>query len=158
MKYIESTLIKDEEIIVSPSLHRIVYIKPFIFFGILSFICLIAGCMDTTMETWAEVAIFELLVVLITGIWYLYDKLYYTRVEMAVTNKRVVAKTGIISIHSEELQWNKIESIEIRQGIMGRWLNYGDVYFSGTGISFVRFGDVQNPWQVKSKSAEILSD
>ena len=95
---------------------------------------------------------------LITGIWYLYDKLYYTRVEMAVTNKRVVAKTGIISIHSEELQWNKIESIEIRQGIMGRWLNYGDVYFSGTGISFVRFGDVQNPWQVKSKSAEILSD
>ena len=77
---------------------------------------------------------------------------------MAVTNKRVVAKTGIISIHSEELQWNKIESIEIRQGIMGRWLNYGYVYFSGTGISFVRFGDVQNPWQVKSKSAEILSD
>jgi len=158
MKYIESTLIKNEEIILSPSLHRIVYVKPFIFGILLTFCCLIVGCIDASKDTWLGLAVIELLAILITGIWYLYDRLYYTRVEMAVTNKRVVAKTGIISVHSEELQWNRIESIEIRQGILGRCLNYGDVYFSGTGISFVRFGDIQNPWQVKSKSAEILSN
>ena len=158
MRYIDSTLIKGETVILTPRVHKIVYVKPFVFLGVLSLIFLLLGCIDMTMDTWLSWAVCELGVVLITAIWHLYDKLYYTRLEMAVTNKRVVAKTGIISVHSEELQWNKIESIEIRQGIFGRLLNYGDVYFSGTGISFVRFGDVQDPWKVKSKSAEILSD
>ena len=154
MKYIDSTLIKDEEVILSPSVHWIVYAKSCIFFLIFSFILLFVGCVD---QEWGFVGVIELFVILITAVWYLYDKLYYTRVEMAVTNKRVVEKTGIISVHSEELQWNKIESIEIRQGIFGRCLGYGDIYFSGTGTSYVRFGDVKDPWSVKAKAAEILS-
>lgn len=158
MKYIDATLIKGEKVVLTPRIHKIVYAKPFIFLGILSLIFLLAGFVDMNIDSWVSLAACELGVVLITAIWYLYDKLYYTRVEMAVTNKRVVAKTGIISVHSEELQWNKIEAIEIRQGILGRWLNYGDIYFSGTGTSFVRFGDVQDPWKVKSESAEILSN
>lgn len=156
MKYIDSTLIPREKVILSPSVHKIVYIKPFIFLGILSFIFLVVGLIDPSQS--ACLVGYELGGMFITAIWHLWNKLYYANVEMAVTNKRVVAKTGIISVHSEELQWNKIESIEIRQGIFGRWLNYGDVYFSGTGISFIRFGYVQNPWKVKSQSAEILSN
>lgn len=158
MKYVNSTLIQGEEIILAPALHRIVYVKPFIFFGVISFLLLLMGCLDRGKEAWTTLGVLEALLIFVTLLWYLYDKLYYTRFEMAVTNKRVVAKTGIISVHSEELQWNKIESIEIRQGIWGRWLNYGDIYFSGTGTSFVRFEAVQNPWDVKAKSAEILSN
>lgn len=156
MKYIDSTLIKGEKVVLSPSIHKIVYVQPFVFMAVFSLIFLIVGCVDPS--TVYPVTGCECLIILITLIWHLYDRFYYTRIEMAVTNKRVVAKTGIISVHSEELQWNKIESIEIRQGIFGRWLNYGDVYFSGTGTSYVRFGDVQDPWKVKSESAEILSD
>ena len=158
MRYIDSTLINGEQVILSPAVHRIVYIKPFIFLGVVSIIFLLAGCIDRAADTLLALGLCELGTLLIAAIWYVYDRLYYTRVEMAVTNKRVVAKTGIISVHSEELQWNKIESIEIRQGVFGRWLNYGDIYFSGTGTSFVRFGDVRDPWNVKAKSAEILSD
>lgn len=147
MKYIESTLIKGEKIVLAPCIHWIVYSRCFIFFFILTIISLLGG--------WGLFG--EILIVLITAVWFLYNKLYYSFVEMAVTNKRVVAKTGIISVHSEELQWNKIESIEIRQGILGRCLGYGDIYFSGTGTSFVRFGDVKDPLKVKAKAAEILS-
>jgi len=157
MKYIDSTLIPGEKIILSPHIHKIVYIKPFIFLGILSLLFLLAGCLDTHTDTWISLAIFEAFVLCVSVVWWAYDKIYYTHIEMAVTNKRVVAKSGIIAVHSEELQWNKIESIEIRQGILGRWLNYGDIYFSGTGTSYVRFGYVENPWKVKSESAEILS-
>ena len=156
MRYIDSTIIKGEKVILSPQIHRIVYAKPFIFLGVTAFMFLLIGCLDTTADTWLPLALCELIFVLVSIIWYIYSKLYYTRVEMAVTNKRVVAKTGIISVHSEELQWNRIESIEIRQGVLGRWLNYGDVYFSGTGTSFVRFGEVRDPWKVKAKAAEIL--
>jgi len=157
MKYIDSTLIQGEKVILSPHIHKIVYIRPFFFFGILSLLFLLIGFADMRTDTWASLALFESLIFFISLIWWVYDKIYYAHIEMAVSNKRVVSKSGIISVHSEELQWNKIESIEIRQGILGRWLNYGDIYFSGTGTSFVRFGYVEDPWKVKSKAAEILS-
>ena len=157
MKYIDSTLIEGEKIILTPQIHKIVYVKPFIFLGVMTVLLLLSALASMDWSAALSIAILELPVLLIVGIWHLYDKLYYGQIEMAVTNKRVVAKTGIISVHTEELQWNKIESIEIRQGVLGRWLNYGEVYFSGTGTSYVRFGDVQDPWKVKSQSAEILS-
>lgn len=157
MKYIDSTLIEGEKIILTPQIHKIVYIKPFIFLGVMTVLLLLSALASMDWSAALSIAILELPVLLIVGIWHLYDKFYYGQIEMAVTNKRVVAKTGIISVHTEELQWNKIESIEIRQGVLGRWLNYGEVYFSGTGTSYVRFGDVRDPWKVKSQSAEILS-
>ena len=153
-KYISTTLIQGEKVILSPHVHSIVYIRPFIGFFIISLLGLVAAL----TAPWEVVALWEAGGLVICGIWHIYDRLFYNNMELAVTNKRVVAKTGIISVQSEELQWNKIESIEIRQGILGRMLKYGDVYFSGTGTSFVRFGDVRNPWNVKAKAAEILSN
>ena len=85
MRYINSTVIKGEKIILTPNIHKIVYIMPFIFLGILSIILLFAGCIDMTLSTWIALAVCELGGVLITSVWYLYDKLYYTRVEMATT-------------------------------------------------------------------------
>ena len=154
-KYISTTLIQGEQVVLTPAIHGIVYAKPFVFFGVISLFLIMALCIDMGFSAWLMT---EALVLLVALLWFLFDKLYYAHVEMAVTNKRVVAKTGIISVQSEELQWTKIESIEIRQGIVGRCLNYGDVYFSGTGTSYVRFADVRDPWGVKSKAAEILSE
>lgn len=157
MKYIQSTLIKDEEIILTPTIHPIVYVKPFIFFGLILTILLGVGLGEGTSEAWATILTIICLVLPFFIVWIIYDRLYYTRFEMAVTNKRVVCKKGIISVHSEELQWNKIESIETRQGILGRIFGYGDVYFSGTGSSYVVFPTIHEPWKVKSEASEILS-
>lgn len=157
MKYIESTLIKDEQVILEPVIHPIVYVKPFILFGAILMFLLGVGLVEMSIDAWSVILLITCFIIPVFIIWLIYDKLYYTRLEMAVTNKRVVCKTGIISVHSEELQWNKIESIETRQGILGRIFGYGDVYFSGTGASYVVFPTIREPWQVKSKSAEILS-
>ena len=157
MKYIESTLIKDEQVILEPVIHPIVYVKPFILFGAILMFLLGVGLVEMSIDAWSVILLITCFIIPVFIFWLIYDKLYYTRFEMAVTNKRVVSKTGIISVHSEELQWNKIESIETRQGILGRLFGYGDVYFSGTGASYVVFPTIREPWQVKSKSAEILS-
>lgn len=157
MSYIQSTLIKDEEIILAPQVHPIVYWNPLISIGVLILFLGIIGSMDSSGETWSTIGSVILLLFLVGLFWHFFNKWYYKNVEMAVTNKRVVAKTGIISVHSEELQWNRIESIEIRQGILGRIFGYGNVHFTGTGTSSVLFRYVQDPWAVKAKSAEILS-
>lgn len=157
MSYIQSTLIPGEEIIIIPDVHNIVHARPIITFAIIGLLALLIGIIDQSSDTWIAIAAIIFVDAMLCGIWLGFGYLYYRRIEMAVTNKRVVCKTGIISVHSEELQWNRIESIEIRQGIFGRLLGYGDVYFSGTGVSYVRFGTIRDPWQTKARAAEILT-
>ncbi len=57
----------------------------------------------------------------------------YKTTELAVTNKRVIAKFGFISRQTIELNINKVESIQVNQGILGRIFNYGSLVISGAG-------------------------
>lgn len=57
---------------------------------------------------------------------------YYTT-ELAVTNKRVIAKTGLISRQTIELNLSKIESIRVDQSILGRMFNFGSIIVAGGG-------------------------
>ena len=48
-------------------------------------------------------------------------------IENGLTNKRVIYKKGVISRNTEEMRLNKIETVEVKQSILGRILGYGDV-------------------------------
>lgn len=85
----------------------------------------------------------------------LYEYLRVRHVELGVTNKRVIFKTGIISRKSEEMKLTSIETVEIDQGIPGRMLGYGDVKVSGRGMSDVRFRSVADPMAVKRQIESI---
>ena len=79
---------------------------------------------------------------------------YYT--EFAVTNKTVLAKSGIISRKTDELQLKKIEGCDVKQGIFGRMLGYGDIVVSGTGSQQVVFWNIDNPLAVKKQIDSII--
>ncbi|TQV81308.1 PH domain-containing protein [Exilibacterium tricleocarpae] len=79
----------------------------------------------------------------------LYKWLALRGIEQAVTNKRVIRKTGIISRNSEEMKITSIETVEILQSIWGRIMGYGTVKVTGRGISDVVFPRIDNPMQVK---------
>ena len=53
--------------------------------------------------------------------------------EMAVTNKRVLIKTGITNRRSLDLMLSKVESISVEETFVGRMLGYGSVMVRGTG-------------------------
>lgn len=65
--------------------------------------------------------------------------------EMAVTNRRVIAKTGLISRRTLEMNLSKIENVGISQGVMGRILGYGVVTVSGTGGTRETFQTIAAP-------------
>lgn len=70
-------------------------------------------------------------------------------VDYVLTTKRVVTKSGIISRNTEEMRLSKVETVEVKQSIMGRIFGYGKVVITGTGISNVEYSYVSNPLQVK---------
>jgi uncharacterized membrane protein YdbT with pleckstrin-like domain len=49
------------------------------------------------------------------------------------------------------MKLSKIETVEIKQGILGRMLGYGNVVITGTGSSNVIIAKVSNPIDVKKK-------
>jgi uncharacterized membrane protein YdbT with pleckstrin-like domain len=53
--------------------------------------------------------------------------------ELAVTNRRVIAKFGFIRRRTIELNHGKVEGFHVDQGVLGRLLNFGTVTVTGTG-------------------------
>ncbi len=67
--------------------------------------------------------------------------------ELAITNKRIISKSGIIRRTAMELRLDKIESIKVDQGIMGRILNFGLITISGTGGDKTPIESIADPLQ-----------
>ena len=65
--------------------------------------------------------------------------------DIAVTDRRVIYKRGIISRRSIEMNVTKIETVDVEQGPLARLLNYGDVIIRGTGGTFEPLRTVAAP-------------
>ena len=69
--------------------------------------------------------------------------------EFAATNKKVIWKTGLIRRNTDELRLDKVESVQVNQGIFGRLFNYGTVTITGTGSTGASMHPVANPMELR---------
>ena len=77
--------------------------------------------------------------------------------EIAITNRRVIAKFGFIRRHTVEINLEKVEALRVEQGIMGRFLNYGTVFISGAGTSVAPIRNVADPLVFRRKFMEATN-
>ena len=75
--------------------------------------------------------------------------------EFAITNRRVIIKTGLISRKTFEMNLSKIESVNVDQGILGRILGYGTISIVGTGGTREIFPNILNPIVFRKKFQEL---
>ncbi len=160
MGYVEGSLAKDETIKVCAKYHWIAWLEfYFVFFtlGAASIlIFLLAAQMYVDQEIDLAVATIAVGCLFAAVPFYHYLKLKLT--EMVCTSRRIVFKTGIISIKTAEIKIDKIESIQIEQSFWGRIFGYGNICFSGTGTAKVEFFYVDNPWQIKPQIEEAIDE
>ncbi|MCX9156411.1 PH domain-containing protein [Niveibacterium sp. 24ML] len=69
--------------------------------------------------------------------------------ELAITNKRVIAKFGFISRRTIEINLGKIESIQVDQTVLGRMLNYGSLVIAGAGEAQAPIPHISNPMRFR---------
>ena len=53
--------------------------------------------------------------------------------EFAVTNRRVIYSRVFVSRTTEEMNMDKVETVDVHQGVLGRVLGYGSMRITGTG-------------------------
>ena len=71
--------------------------------------------------------------------------------EIAITDRRVIHKTGFIRRNTIEMSVEKVESVDVRQSLLGRVLDYGDVIVRGTGVGLAPLKEIAAPLAFRSR-------
>jgi len=70
-------------------------------------------------------------------------------VEMAVTNKRVIIKTGLWKVKTIEMFLHKVESVNVEQNFFARIFGWGDIVVRGTGGTAEPFRHISRPMEFR---------
>ncbi|MGO4870010.1 MAG: PH domain-containing protein [Roseiarcus sp.] len=70
--------------------------------------------------------------------------------EIAVTDRRIILKRGLIRRHTVEMNMQKVESVDVDQTLTGRLFNYGSVTIRGTGSSFEKLSMIDSPLKLRT--------
>jgi uncharacterized membrane protein YdbT with pleckstrin-like domain len=163
MGYIQNNLMPEEKIQYSARVHPAVFIRAVILL-IISIGMFIAGFTtanqgtETARTMSAFIQLFALIVFLLSISAALEALIVITTTEFAVTNRRVIAKTGFIRRHTLEMLVQKIESVKVNQSVMGRILNFGNVTVTGTGGTRETFQAILDPIVVRKKINQIIEN
>lgn len=76
--------------------------------------------------------------------------------EMALTNKRVIVKTGLATRRTLELVLARIESIVVEEPTLGRMLGFGTVIIRGTGGTPEIFEKINHPLEFREQVQSTL--
>ena len=148
MKYIERVLQPGETVVYTTTLHWLIYLKSAGFL-ILAILFLGASLVASGGFQGQGVVVGLWIVAAVLGLLALYDGikalLRQTTTELAVTDRRVIYKTGIFQRYTMEMNRSKVETVGVEQSVLGRLLNYGTVIVRGTGGSFEPIRHIHDP-------------
>lgn len=127
-------------------IHWIIYLR--------DIILLLVGISICFTETWLLAPLLFLLAIIL----FIKDFIYVRTTELAITSNAVIVKTGFIRRETIELRLDKLESIRVVQSILGRILDYGSIYATGSGITTAPINRIQHPLRFKKQVEDILQE
>ncbi len=166
MSYVEKHLIPGETIQYQTKLHWIVmlgHVAIATVFELLATTLLVASFSRPVgakaMPSHGAVYVAALICFLIGAALFCIGLLKRGVTEMAVTNKRVIVKTGLAERRTTEILLSRIESVVVDEPAIGRILGYGTVIVRGTGGTPEIFEKIQHPLKFREQvQSQIAGD
>lgn len=78
-------------------------------------------------------------------------------IEYAMTDRRVIVRSGIIGIDFKFLYYNEIESVNVKVNWTDKIFKVGDIYINAKSSSAVLY-DLHNPYDLGAKLQKIVLD
>ncbi len=69
--------------------------------------------------------------------------------EFVITSQRIIIKTGLLAIHTREMNHNRVETANVYQPLLGRLLGYGNITIIGSGGTRETFRNIRSPLQFR---------
>lgn len=156
MSYVEKNLMEGEKVAYATRLHWIVLVGPLVLcalFGLPGIALLVASANrsgDPSASPQAMMIAGAALLV-IAAVILIRGVLTRNAVQMAVTNKRVIAKVGVVTRRTVDLLLSRVESVGVEESVLGRMLGYGTVVLRGTGGTPESFAKIARPLEFRTQ-------
>lgn len=148
MSYVDKVLQPGETVLARTRLHWFIYLRPMLTVVLALAVLVASGFVDSEFQLYVDYAAAALAVL---ALWFfLIAWIRRASTELAVTDRRVIHKTGFFSRSTEEMHRDKVESVEVQQSIMGRIFGYGTVFVRGVGSSWEPFTKIADPLTFRS--------
>lgn len=73
-------------------------------------------------------------------------------VEMAVTNKKIIYKKGLVKVDETEIPLNHIEGVKVKQTAFDRMINRGNLLVTGIGMEQIEMKRVADPARFRNEA------
>jgi uncharacterized membrane protein YdbT with pleckstrin-like domain len=163
MSYVKDNLLPNEKVLFSAHIHPAVFLRALLDF-LLTLLLFFWGLGQSGSGDSGGRG-FATLLLCASGILFVLAVLDLARAliivlttDFAVTNKRVIAKRGFIRRRAIEILLQKVESVAVQQGILGRLLDYGTVTVVGTGGTREGFPALQAPLALRTQINQMVED
>jgi len=143
-KYIDNNLMPNETVVKKGVMHWFVYLP--------GLSMLILGLLLIVITQSPLGSLFVLIGIVIS----IKAALSHIGTELAVTNKRVIAKFGFIRRNSIELNHNNVESFKVDQSVFGRIFNFGTIYINGTGGVSTPIPSISAPLEFRRTALQTI--
>jgi uncharacterized membrane protein YdbT with pleckstrin-like domain len=154
MSYVAKVLQPGEHVVHVGRLHWIMYVPALIVLVIGLAVLAIPSTSDTRPILYGGAALLAVIAALSAfRAWF---KQWTT--EIAVTDRRIIYKTGFISRHTAEMNMHRVETVAVEQGLLGRILGYGTVHIRGTGAGIENLTMIQDPLALRSAITAPVPD
>ena len=158
MSYVEKHLIPGETVRYQTRLHWIVVLGHAAIAVLLALLAIALPILWALLDRKTKgssvpgaVYLFALVCFLAGGAVFLYGLLKRNATEMAVTNKRVIVKMGLVDRRTTEILLSRIESVAVEEPALGRLLGFGTVIVRGTGGTPEMFEKIYHPLELREK-------
>ncbi len=159
-KYTENNLRKDEQVILKGK-KSIFNAMPQIVWAIFMIVVMIvanANIGKIESDGTAQIQLIVTVICLVIGLLPLLVKLLKLLfTDIAVTNKRVIGKTGVIRMESTDLPINKVDNVNIKATFWGRIFRYYTLIITGSGVAKgVAYQGIVNANQLKNAITDAI--
>jgi uncharacterized membrane protein YdbT with pleckstrin-like domain len=147
MSYVDRVLQPGERVLARATLHWVIYLN-----GLFALLAAAVVAVAASRAQGFEDAVRFIALLLAAVGAVLLVRAWYHRwgMEIAVTNRRVIYKTGIVRRRTVEMNVEQIESVEVKQSILGRILGYGSIGLHGTGAGTEIIPRVADPLTLRN--------
>ena len=148
MTYVDKVLQPGETVLARTQIHWFIYLRSIMTIVVALAVLGASTAAESELRPYIQIAA-ALLGLL--GLWFLFIAwIRRMSTELAVTNRRVIHKTGFFSRSTQEMNREKVESVDIQQSLPGRLFGYGTVLVRGVGSSWEPFAHIADPLSFRS--------
>ena len=163
MSYLKTMLLPDERVVHIATLHWVIFLPGLMLTATGGLVGFYSYALARSVPLHFMVPILgktlsgAALVVALAGLALLFGAFVrHSATELAITNRRLVAKYGFVSRSTFEIMINRVTGVNLDQSVMGRLLGYGTVLVHGAGGDISPFDVVADPELFQRALMDVL--